>query len=321
MDLQDDAFSLFQAATTLEGKVEKRTAALEAALADHRGVEPAADRGQGGGRRRQSGQVRVPGQHEPRDPHADERRDGNGRATGSRPTFRRSPAALRRHADSDPPRSVAAHHRRRSWTSRRWRPGRSEMETLDFDIRDVIEDVAGGARQPGATRRVSTSISVFPAHGRRPVRTPTRTVLRQVDHEPGRQRHQVHAHGRDRRTCWSSDEGGHQPAHRGARTPESGSRRRRRSKIFDAFTQADGSTTREYGGTGLGLSITKNLITQMNGEIGVSSRGDPARRFGAQFTLAARRSTTGPVGGLQSALRRTRARWRCWPTATRWRSG
>lgn len=65
--------------------------------------------------------------------------------------------------------------------------------------------------------------------------------------------------------------------------------------IFEPFTQADGSTTREFGGTGLGLTIAYNLLRLMGGEMELESREGTGTTFRLQIPINPCREGGGSV--------------------------
>ena len=160
--------------------------------------------------------------------------------------------------------------------------GRLEFECIDFDLRGVVEDVIQLAESsqdkglelvcllppdlpiavkgdPGRLRQVLTNLVgnavKFTEHGEVVVRV---TVVDTSD-------------GEATIRCDVTDTGIGLPT-------------ARRERLFEAFSQADASTTRRYGGTGLGLAICARLVELMGGVIGVESE----EGYGSTFWFTVR---------------------------------
>ncbi len=73
-------------------------------------------------------------------------------------------------------------------------------------------------------------------------------------------------------------------------------------RLFDAFSQAEESTTRKFGGTGLGLSISRRLVEMMQGEMGVESHPGQGSTFWFTMTLKKHPQSRHPLPRHQEAL-------------------
>ncbi len=147
--------------------------------------------------------------------------------------------------------------------------GRIELETLDFDLGDIVEEVADlfreSARQKGLRFKVRTPD--FPVELRG---DPTR--LRQVFVNLVGNALKFTDRGFVAIKTSALDVSDRNVRLRiEIQDSGVGIREEHQGAIFQLFQQADGSTTRNFGGTGLGLAISRAFVEMMGGRIGVES--------------------------------------------------
>ena len=151
--------------------------------------------------------------------------------------------------------------------------GRLDLESINFSLRNAIEDVAYTLAKRAQDKGLEMACLVDP------------DLSSSLRGDPGRLRqilvnlvgnaikftHQgeivIRAEPHE-----DQDEDGYATIHFSVQDTGIGIPYERQAAVFDRFTQADGSTTRTYGGTGLGLTICKQLVEIMGGRIGLNSK-------------------------------------------------
>ena len=159
--------------------------------------------------------------------------------------------------------------------------GHLELESLDFDLIDLVEDVLAMFAQPAEQKNLELASQFIPANAPLAVRGDPfrlRQVIANLVSNALKFTTQGEVVVRVQRLDAAEFDVGLRISveDTGVGIPASS-----HAKIFDRFAQADGSTTREFGGTGLGLAICQRLLALMGGGIHVES--EPGT--GAQFII------------------------------------
>ena len=173
--------------------------------------------------------------------------------------------------------------------------GKLRIEQIPFDLRTVVEDLGDLSATRAAEKKIKLIIRIDPR------------IQTRVEGDPGRIRQVLanlvsnaikftkHGHVKIDVAAEEDTEDGIDWFRFTIEDTGRGIPADKLTSIFEKFTQADSSTTREYGGTGLGLSISAQLVELMNGSIGVESREGEGSRFWFRIPLALNQNPAPPT--------------------------
>ena len=163
--------------------------------------------------------------------------------------------------------------------------GRLELEQVPFSLRALIEGSVGIVSQTAKTKQLQVLVSLDPTLPEWVRGDPTRlrqvllnflsnaikftfagsiTILVEIQPEAGANEVRLRLAVRDTGVGVAADA---------------------LPRLFQDYTQAETSTTRQFGGTGLGLSISRQIIEQMDGRVGVVSTPGKGSTFWFELTL------------------------------------
>jgi signal transduction histidine kinase/CheY-like chemotaxis protein/HPt (histidine-containing phosphotransfer) domain-containing protein len=165
--------------------------------------------------------------------------------------------------------------------------GKLELESVDFDLREVVEGMVALAVERSRRKRLTLGASIDP------------DVPVCLRGDPARLRQvlgnlldnaikfttagEVAVEVRRAAGAGADSRGADCAIHFAVRDTGVGITPDKAARLFQPFTQADRSIPRQYGGTGLGLAIVKQLVGMMQGEVGVDS--EPGRGSTFWFTV------------------------------------
>jgi len=148
--------------------------------------------------------------------------------------------------------------------------GRLELDPVSFNLRDLVEDTARALALRAHEKGLELICDVLPEVPEYVVGDITR--IRQVLVNLLGNAVKFTAQGEvELEVALQSQADDHLRLHFSVRDTGIGIPEEKQKMIFDAFSQADGTTTRKFGGTGLGLTISARLVEAMQGEIWVES--------------------------------------------------
>ena len=180
--------------------------------------------------------------------------------------------------------------------------GKLELESLSFDLATILEDVAEMLAPQAEAKRLELCVN-YPAHVPRQFRGDADRLRQVITNLVGNAvKFTQRGHVLLAAEVLKRENGTAQVQVSVADTGI-GIAPDKAALLFEKFTQADASTTRQYGGTGLGLAISKQLIELMHGSVHVESKLGEGSIFSFALPLPVENTSTSTMTPIEPRLR------------------